>query len=88
MIDFVIRPGDSEALYQPGQKILPPLDHLFGRPKQGTSGADFMNSNPGKPRRLRKNYQAVCEHTRQGDHYDENTPLPESRFVRMPTKIH
>jgi hypothetical protein len=47
MIDFVIRPGDSEALYQPGQKILPPLDHLFGGPEQGTSGPDFAGQ--GRP---------------------------------------
>jgi len=43
---FHPRPDTSQALYQPGQKILPPLNHLFGSLQQGTSGPDFRNSNP------------------------------------------
>jgi hypothetical protein len=46
MIDFATRPDVSEALYQPGQKILPPRNHLFGNPRQGTNPPDFMNSTP------------------------------------------
>ena len=50
MIACVTRPGASEALYQPGKKILPPGNHLFDNPRQGTSGPDFRDSNPVETR--------------------------------------
>ena len=49
MIAFVTRPGVPEALYQPGQKILPTGNHLFEGPGKAQIGLISITLTPWKP---------------------------------------
>ena len=49
MIAFVTRPGAPEALYQPGQKILPTGNHLFDGPGKAPMGLISGTLTPWKP---------------------------------------